>query len=174
MLRLPEDLRAEFAEPLGRIYTDPALLHRAAGDGPVLAIGDVVTYHLRQADRTPDVAVVDGRTKRDAVNDEVEAAVADLPRVTVENPPASLSEELLVALRRAVEDDEPTVVFVEGEEDLAALPAVVAAPAGASVVYGQPDEGMVHVSVDDEQTAQARDLLRRMEGDADAALDLLA
>jgi uncharacterized protein (UPF0218 family) len=64
------------------------------------------------------------------------------------------------------------VLHVEGEEDLAAVPAVIVAPAGASVVYGQPGEGMVLVDAD-EVRDEARDLLRRMDGDPEQALSLL-
>ncbi|WP_129112691.1 GTP-dependent dephospho-CoA kinase family protein [Halegenticoccus tardaugens] len=181
MLRLPEDLRGAFKEPLGRVYTDPAILLRAvesASDehggcarGPLVCVGDVVTYHLRRADRDPDVAVVDGKTKRREVTAEVRATLeGDNPQIEVENPPATLSSDLLAALRTALDADEPTVILVDGEEDLATLPAIVAAPLGASVVYGQPDEGMVHVPVTEEAKAEARDLLARMEGDSDAAL----
>ncbi|MHB8605670.1 MAG: DUF359 domain-containing protein, partial [Thermoplasmatota archaeon] len=55
------------------------------------------------------------------------------------------------------------VVEVVGEEDLAALPAILAAPAGAVVAYGQPNQGVVCVVVDDASRARARDLLSRME-----------
>jgi uncharacterized protein (UPF0218 family) len=65
------------------------------------------------------------------------------------------------------------VLDVDGEEDLATLPAVVAAPDGASVVYGQPDEGMVLVEVTPETRAEMRELLGRFEGDVDAALAVL-
>ncbi len=177
-LRLPDDLREAFKEPLGRVYTDPVDLIRDAdsnGDGPLVAVGDIVTYHLRQAEREPDVAFIDGMTKRDAVNDAVQEALDDAdPRIDVENPPAMLSEELLVALRDALEDGASTVVFVEGEEDLATLPAIVATPIGGSVVYGQPNQGMVHVPVTEETKEEARALLRRMDGDVEAALKLLA
>ncbi|MFC6725784.1 DUF359 domain-containing protein, partial [Halobium palmae] len=94
-LRLPDDLREAFKEPMGRVYTDPATLLRDAkttGDGPIVAVGDVVTYHLRQANREPAVAFIDGKTEREAVNDEVQATLAesDAERVNVENPPATL------------------------------------------------------------------------------------
>jgi uncharacterized protein (UPF0218 family) len=56
-------------------------------------------------------------------------------------------------------------VVVDGEEDLATLPALVAAPTGASIVYGQPGEGMVLVEVDLTSTDRARDLLSRMRGE---------
>lgn len=179
LLRLPDDLRGAFKEPMGRVYTDPVDLLRDAktsGDGPVVAVGDVVTYHLQKTEREPAVALIDGKTEREAVTEEIRSSLAesDAERVTVENPPATLSEELLRALKTALDDaDDPTVLFVEGEEDLATLPAIVAAPVGASIVYGQPGQGMVHVPVTEESKAEARDLLARMDGDVDAALDIL-
>ena len=48
MLRLPDDLRGAFKEPFGPVYTDAERLLSEAGR-PVVAVGDVVTYHLRQA-----------------------------------------------------------------------------------------------------------------------------
>ena len=178
MLRLPDDLRAAFKEPMGPVYTDPAALLADAGD-PLVAVGDVVTYHLRAAGRSPDVAVVDGLTEREAVGDEIATALDALEaddetrRVAVANPAATLTEDLLVAVRDAVAAEERTLVVVEGEEDLATLPAVVAAPEGASVVYGQPGQGMVLVEVTVETRASCRDLLERMDGDVEDALAIL-
>ncbi|MFC6769315.1 DUF359 domain-containing protein, partial [Natrinema soli] len=74
---------------------------------------------------------------------------------------------------RALSTDEPTTILVDGEEDLVALPAIVAAPEGASVVYGQPDEGMVHVNVTDDHRTEMRDLLERFEGDTERFWKLL-
>ena len=172
VVSLPTAMRGELKEPLGPVFTDAERLLASAGS-PLVAVGDVVTYHLEEAGVTPDVALVDGLTKREAVDEEVEAAVSDdAQRVTVENPAGTLTAELLDALVAAIDAPAETVLVVEGEEDLAALPAVVAAPDGASVVYGQPDEGMVHVPVDDDVRAEARDLLERMDGDA-TRLDVL-
>ncbi|WP_134671017.1 GTP-dependent dephospho-CoA kinase family protein [Halorussus marinus] len=176
LLVLPDELRGELKAPLGRIFTDAEPLVAAAG-GPLIAVGDVVTAHLAAAGAAPDVAVVDGLTEREAVSESVGEEVARLREtareVRVENPAATLTRELLVALRDALADSEPTIVVVDGEEDLATLPAIALAPAGASVVYGQPGEGMVHATVTDERKAEMRDLLRRMDGDAAAALGIL-
>ena len=177
LLTLPRELRAELKDPLGPIHTDTAELLADAGD-PIVTVGDVVTYHLLQANHTPDVALVDGLTKREAVDDEVWAAIDGFDhRVEVENPAATLSLSLLVELRaaldRADDDSETTVVVVDGEEDLAALPAVLAAPDGASVVYGQPDRGMVLAGTSPDERAVVRDLLERMDGDTDRAFEAL-
>jgi uncharacterized protein (UPF0218 family) len=177
LVELPAELRGDFKEPMGPIFTDAERLLADAGDGPLIAVGDVVTYHFERAGVTPDVAVVDGLTKREEVEDQVAEGVArlggDAREVHVENPAATISREIVEALREAIVDPEPTVVVVEGEEDLVTLPAIVAAPLGASVVYGQPNEGMVHVEVTEEAKAEIRDLLSRMAGDPDALLDIL-
>jgi len=134
----------------------------------------VVTYHLRLAGHDPQVAVIDGKTERESVSEEVARVLdGDAPRIDVENEQGTLSEALLRALVDALAGDEPTVLVVDGEEDLATLPAMVAVPLGGSVVYGQPDEGMVLVPVDEETRSTARALLRRLDGDSEAALSIL-
>ncbi|SEW15614.1 GTP-dependent dephospho-CoA kinase family protein [Natrinema salifodinae] len=172
LLVLPDDLRHELKEPMGPIETEADRL-LAEVEGPVIAVGDVVTYHLLQAGHRPAVALVDERTEREAVDEEIRQAVTTGASIEVRNPPAELSAPVVRALRRALAADEPTTVLVEGEEDLVALPAIVAAPEGASVVYGQPGEGMVHVKVTDDHRAEMRDLLERFEGDVDRFWDLL-
>ncbi|MFB6121279.1 MAG: GTP-dependent dephospho-CoA kinase family protein [Halobacteriaceae archaeon] len=161
--RLPAAVREDLREPLGPVLTDVGELLGGAGD-PLIAVGDVVTYHLLDAGHRPAVALIDERTEREATTGAVAATLADLDRdVTVPNEPGTLSEELIDALADAVESPDPTVIEVDGEEDLAALPAVLLAPDGATVVYGQPGEGMVRVTVSPETKATVRDLLERFE-----------
>jgi hypothetical protein len=227
LVSLPESMRTAFKDPLGPVYRTVDDLLADAGS-PIVAVGDVVTAHLHRAGRTPDVALVDGLTKRDAVDERTRETLATLPgrRVSVPNPAGTLSEALLVALRDAVpavetgrggrgathapdataesppeaesasdpetgsgsasgdaaagdatrepvSDREPVTIDVDGEEDLAALPAIIATPVGGSVVYGQPDEGMVLVAVTPAARREAHALLSRMDGDPAAALELL-
>ncbi|MFB6296566.1 MAG: GTP-dependent dephospho-CoA kinase family protein [Halobacteriales archaeon] len=171
VLELPESLRGELKEPLGTVETDAATLLAAAGS-PLIAVGDIVTYHLTEAGGDPGLSLFDERTKREPVAGSIAAALAEAD-LAVENPAGTLTEDLLIAIAEGIDADEPRTVRVDGEEDLAALPAIVAAPGGASVVYGQPDEGMVHVRVTPETRERARDLLSRMDGDVDLALSLL-
>jgi len=172
VVELPKRLRSELKEPLGPIFTDADEL-LAEASPPLVAVGDVVTYHLIEAGYTPTVALVDERTERDAVDEEVARTIETFDgfdrRVTVENPPATLTAELLSALTRAVRELETTATLlqVDGEEDLATLPAILVAPEGASIVYGQPGEGMVHAVVDHQQQEFVRDLLARMDGNLD-------
>ena len=172
LLILPDALRHELKEPMGPIETDANRLLEAV-DGPLIAVGDVVTYHFLEAGRPPDVAVVDERTKREAVDEEIRETVTEETTLEATNPPAELSAAMIEALVDAIDREEPTTILVDGEEDLVALPAIVAAPEGASVVYGQPDEGMVHVKVTDDHRAEMRALLERFEGDIERFWSLL-
>ena len=190
MLELPETLRGELKEPLGEIYTDPDALLAAVDEhadttattdassppARLLTVGDVVTATLADAGRQPDIAVIDGRTEREPIDPAVEATLADLAgrRLSVTNPPATVSEPLLTTLREAATSTErPVTISVDGEEDLVALPAILASSDGASVVYGQPGEGMVHVPVRSAVRTTARELLAEFDGDTDAALSML-
>jgi uncharacterized protein (UPF0218 family) len=173
LLELPADLRAELKRPLGPIYTDATELFGDAGE-PVVAVGDIVTYHLLEAGYRPSVALVDGKTKRERVREDVIEATSGFDRrVEVESPAGALSADLLEALRAGIDADGTTLVEVRGEEDLAALPAVLALPDGASVVYGQPDEGMVLATVSAETRARVRDLLDEFVGNHEAAYERL-
>ncbi|KAB1198004.1 MULTISPECIES: GTP-dependent dephospho-CoA kinase family protein [Haloferax] len=174
MLTLPTALRAAFKEPFGPVYTETeALLADASSEeseAPLVAVGDVVTFHLRRAGRPPDVAVIDGKTKREAVSDEIRRAVETGRLVEVTNDQGTISRALVAALGDALAAAEPTTILVEGEEDLATLPAVLAAPLGSTVVYGQPDEGMVRIRVDEAAKTEMRDLLSQFDGDTEAVL----
>ncbi|MFB6308028.1 MAG: GTP-dependent dephospho-CoA kinase family protein [Haloarculaceae archaeon] len=174
VLELPERLRSELKAPLGPVFTDAETLLADAG-APIVTVGDIVTYHLLEAGHTPAVALTDGRTERTAVDDDVRQAIGGFDRrVTVENPPGTLTDALLEALADAVAGADRTLIAVDGEEDLATLPAILAAPAGASVVYGQPGDGMVLVTCDEHAKTRARELIEAMDGDQKRALGIVA
>jgi len=179
-LELPPALRSALKEPLGPIAPDPvaaveAAVGSEASETPLIAVGDVVASDLLAAGHTPAVAVVDGRTERAAVSDRIadRLATGDFSaELTAANPPGTITPGLAAAIRTALADD-PTLLRVDGEEDLAALPAVLAAPAAAVVLYGQPGEGVVAVVVEETTRDRVRGLLSRMDGDLDSVLAAL-
>lgn len=144
MLRLPEACRGLFKRPFGTLYGSIGeLLPRLEGR-PVYAVGDVVTHNLLAAGVAPDIAIIDGYTMRTPCN---RSPLLRVRWLTVKNPPGTITAELEDAIEEVVRDP-PAVIFVEGEEDLAVIPLVLAAPDGAAVLYGQPEEGVVLRLVD--------------------------
>ena len=178
VVELPSELRSELKDPMGPIFTDVEKLLEEASH-PIVSVGDVVTYHFLEAGHVPAVALVDERTERTTVSEEISRTITEADgfdrRVRVENPAATLTAGLLNALSDAVKqaDSVTTLIEVDGEEDLAALPAVVLAPVGSAVVYGQPGEGMVLAHVNDERKEKCRNLISRMDGDTSVLWDLL-
>lgn len=168
IVRLPAEKREAFKDPLGPIETDVHSLLPELGS-PLITVGDVVSYHFYEAGRMPDVAVIDGRTKREAVDKTIEETLvaADVDRFKAINPPGTLTASLLDALDAAIEADRPVQVVVDGEEDLATVPAILLAPKHSSVIYGQPGEGMVHVEVSTATRRRARKLAKLLEGDGE-------
>jgi hypothetical protein len=115
----------------------------------------VVTHSLQQNGITPAIAVVDGQTMRSPCT-----KMPDLSGtcIHVKNPPGTITDELVDALTYAV-DHPPITVMVEGEEDLAVIPLVIAAPLASVVLYGQPNEGVVLRVIDARAKAAAHELL---------------
>ncbi|RPJ54323.1 MAG: DUF359 domain-containing protein [Methanobacteriota archaeon] len=146
MRRLPEEHRSAFQKPFGTLYhTIDQVIPLLAGK-IVYTVGDVVTHSLTRRGIVPAVAIIDGHTMRAPCSRTTDLSSR---RIVAKNPAGTISEDLVEAVGDAVARP-PAVIFVEGEEDLAVIPLVLAAPEGSLVLYGQPREGVVLRVVDDE------------------------
>lgn len=159
--KLPERLRAKLAKPTGRLYSAEEIKGQkfasAVMEAPmVITVGDRVTETLGAMGRVPDVQVVDSLENR---KERAPPEVAYARRISVENPPATITEGAMDAIREAFRGQKPVRVAVKGEEDLLAIPIIVLAPASALVFYGQPGEGIVVVKVDAESKSRNSALL---------------
>lgn len=131
-----------------------------AHSSAVVTVGDRVTETLQEATgRSPDVFVVDGRERR---------AVREVPRIAhgptlrAKNPAGTITRDARAAVKKAFAGDKPAMVLIDGEEDLLTIPAVMEAPLGAVVFYGQPLKGVVAVEVTDKSKDGARKILEAM------------
>lgn len=174
VLTLPDAERSAFKDPFGPVYTDPAALYETV-DGPLITVGDIVTAAFLDRGITPDIAIVDGYTERERIDQET---VTTLERIeagrSARNPAGTITRSMIDAIVEALDEPGATRIDVEGEEDLAVVPAVLAAPNGATVVYGQPGEGMVAVAVDDETKSAFDAMLDRFEGSPATARELVS
>jgi uncharacterized protein (UPF0218 family) len=162
---LTPGIRQKLKKPLGRFFpsTDvrgEEFLALVIGASLLVAVGDRVTETLQETTgRAPDVFVVDGMERRTA---------REIPRVPhgvtfkAKNPAGRITRAARSAMKRAFAAEKPVMVLIEGEEDLLTIPAVIEAPIGSLVLYGQPLEGVVAVRVDEKAKAGAREVLGRM------------
>jgi uncharacterized protein (UPF0218 family)/phosphopantetheine adenylyltransferase len=124
----------------------------------VIAVGDVTTHTILQEGFTPDVMIVDGITKRGPYEEQFSAA----QEYEFYNPAAVIYPEAWSVIDTAIHDSQKSLVTVDGEEDLMGFPAVLLAPNGSAVLYGQPDVGIVWIPVNKENKKLARELLEEM------------
>lgn len=162
--RLPEELRARLATPLGRVFTEEESagheFEELVQHAPmVITVGDRVTETLGKIGRTPDIQVVDGVERRMA-REAPRVPYARL--VKVKNPAGTLTAEAIGGMKKAFEGKKPVRVWVEGEEDLMALLAIAMAPASAVVFYGQPGVGVVAVNANAVTKSRDRAILGKM------------
>jgi uncharacterized protein (UPF0218 family) len=122
-------------------------------------VGDFVTYYVMESGLNPDLAVVDHRVMRQ----DVEPFKFIRDKVVVINPAGTIKAEAQRALWEAITLKKRLGVVVEGEEDLLVLPLMAMMPIGSVIVYGQPREGMVVVTLTEERRRWAKDFMAEME-----------
>ena len=155
MLTLPEEYRKLFQEPFGELYRNIDEIVPLIADCTIYAVGDVVTHNLQKRGITPAIAVIDGYTMRSPCK---KLPVFRGECIRVKNPAGTLTVDLIRALDYAIMHP-PATVIVDGEEDLAVIPLVIAAPNNAIVLYGQPHKGVVLRRVNFEAKETARNFL---------------
>jgi len=124
----------------------------------VTTVGDVVSRETLAAGIQVGLRIVDQMTLRKRIS-PVEIKAERTYRV--KNPAGVITSEAWDTIREALKDRE-AVIFVDGEEDLLAIPAVLESPDNALVVYGQPSEGLVVVTVSPQTKSDARKIMNRM------------
>ncbi len=160
---VPESLRPSLAKKYGPVYAGPAADRRILGLERFGACGDRVTERCLQLGRPPLIGIVDYKTQRnDPIPRNAFRALAAVRRVQVRNPPGLLTESLRKAVRDLVRSG-GGLIEVDGEEDLGSLALVESLPAGATVIYGIPGEGVSFVRVDAVAKEHVRQLIAQME-----------
>jgi len=154
MFTLPAARRHFFKSPFGELFRNISDAASLISSRTVYTVGDVVTHNLVKSGINPSVAIVDGLTMRSPCRKDSPVIGRRIP---VNNPAGTITDELIEAIRDAVANP-PATIDVNGEEDLAVIPLVLAAPAGSVVIYGQPQEGVVVRVIDAAAKEKAQDL----------------
>jgi GTP-dependent dephospho-CoA kinase len=160
---VPESLRPALAEKYGPVLSGEEADRRIVALGLFGSCGDRVTGRAIALGRLPLVGIVDYRTRRhEPVEPGSFAPLARRRMVRVNNPPGLLTERLRSAVRDLVAVG-GGLIEVTGEEDLGSLALVESLPAGATVIYGIPGEGVSFVEVNATSKEHVRGLIARME-----------
>jgi uncharacterized protein (UPF0218 family) len=143
MALIDAGLRGKLKKPLGKVLPFEEALAKA-GKRKIIAVGDEVVYNMLEAGRKPFVAVFDFSTLRKPVAKEIRGKLEEnYPNyIRTSKPAGEISIEMFEIAQEMLR--EGGALFVDGEEDLFALPFSLLAK-GEIVLYGQPGKGCVFV-----------------------------
>jgi len=159
-LVLPETSRKEFKEPIGEeLYEDG--LGSFGTENVLITVGDVVSLTFRKNGIRPFLSIYDGMTERRGMT-EFAILVENEEKDEVSNPAGMITRELVESIRRRIEGS-GGLIKVDGEEDLALLPAILLAPIGSDIVYGWPGKCMMRITTDEGIKARIEQLMFKME-----------
>lgn len=164
---LPENKREYFKQPLDTLYRTETEILTLISDlkndksiPKVITVGDVSTQTLVEGSLVPDLAIIDGFVQRK------QSTIVDLSKFEVfeaNNPAGTITIEAWNMIRRVIKiDDNKIIIKITGEEDLLVLPVISETPYNSKVLYGQPNEGIVSVTVTEEIKTKIQDLIQKM------------
>ena len=125
---------------------------------PAIIVGDVVAETFINNTWPASLLVFDQRSSRQPYSSEVlQKLVTTSPSVsTIKNPAGQITKEAVNWIEKfcdsltGQQSSSPSVLLIEGEEDLITVAAVLLAPLGIRVYYGQPHEGIVELNITEE------------------------
>lgn len=174
-LRVPQEvidiLKKPFGDLIGPDDTENGrIIDICRVSRRLITVGDTTTGTVVRSGLVPDLSIIDGLERRQAsttCTNGIRSTIAslsgcDVTVLSCRNEPGSISSEALSTLSHALSCRPPVLVRVIGEEDLIALPLIAFAPAGSTVLYGQPSQGIVVVRINKRIREKAKHLMRRI------------
>lgn len=166
-LLMPGHLKPELQKPLGAVLTGSEVLQSILKnrDDVIISVGDVTTQTVFACGVQPSLAIIDLQVERRPYQS---FAAYKFPKrytvVRLTSGPGYIAKRAVQAIETWSRDvKKRTVIVVDGEEDLLAIPAIIHAPRKSVLYYGQPSvtgrEGMVEVLITEEKKREAKDLL---------------
>jgi len=167
-LILPESLRPILQKPLGEVVKNVKDLLKMLNEKDiVIAVGDVIYEELKKEEIHPAVGIVDFKTRREPFISKFLKRNFFILKRNVTNKQGTINRKAVnaykIALDKYLVNKKPETVIVSGEEDLLALPAILLAPLGSVVLYGQFDKGIVMNVVSEEFKKRIKDILEKFK-----------
>ena len=153
-MKMAATLDSELKTPMGNLFKGPEEFPEVAmaealesidrQNSSIIAVGDVSVSTLLEMGVIPDIGIIDGMTKREELKESEKVNPSGFQHIlAANNPPGHLTPSLVKAIDEALSNEFPSVIDVDGEEDLAPIIIHCLAPIGTAVIYGQPKVGVV-------------------------------
>lgn len=116
----------------------------------VITVGDYCSIYLPS-----EIKIFDGKIKRRKIKKILKF------EISFKNPPGTIQKEAFLKIKEAISQNKN--VFIEGEDDLMVIPAVLVSEIGSLVVYGFPKKGICLIKVTKETKKKIKNLLKKFQ-----------
>jgi uncharacterized protein (UPF0218 family) len=153
--------------PIGELVTGStaectsalAAVLRSEKPSRLILVGDSVSRYAIEFGISPQVIIIDKKEKRGPA---VRFAHSMQIELQTKNEAGTIGLDAWKKVEAAVGSGNCAVI-VDGEEDLLTLVAILAAPPGSLVVYGQPGQGIVLVRVTSQRKREVEKIIEEMD-----------
>jgi len=155
---LPENLKPELRKIWGRpilgrkkeVERKFEILLKKKRVKKIITVGDICSLNLPS-----NIKIFDGKVKRKRIKNILNFSLS------FKNPAGTIQKEAWKKTKLAIKKNRN--VFVDGEEDLLVIPAVLLSPKGSLVVYGLPNKGICTIEVKKRVKRKIKKLLERFQ-----------
>jgi uncharacterized protein (UPF0218 family) len=164
---LTEAQRQQVRTPIGELVTGTtdectralAIVLEAEKPSRLILVGDTVSRYAIEFGIRPTIMIIDNKEKRAQA---IEFAHKKQVVFRTKNAAGTIELDAWKNVEEAIGRGDCAVI-VDGEEDLLTLVAVLVAPVGSLVVYGQPGQGIVLVRITPEKKREIEMIIEQMD-----------
>jgi len=113
----------------------------------IIAVGDYCSLNLQS-----DIKIFDGKIKRRKIKKVLKFHLKS------KNPSGTIQGKVWKKIKKAIAENKN--LFVEGEEDLLVIPAVLLSPKNSLVIYGFPKKGICAIETNQKMKREIKNLLK--------------
>lgn len=161
-LVLPANLRLVLQRPFGEVLDE---VPRNMDASKIVVIGDITAQKFNKDKINQFLSIIDFLVQRKIkFNSLPQLGFGKSQKfILVKNPAGTINSELFEVLGKIFKENgnDRKVILIKGEEDLAALAVLLVAPLGHTIFYGQPNQGLVRVMVNEENKEKVYNLLEK-------------
>lgn len=150
-LQLDQTMRKFFAEPHGKLITQPGITK--TDTSLRIIVGDSTLEKFVTNKWSYELGIFDRKRKRveyqSSILDSLNAVerASNKPGYIETSAVEAVQEWKTVFQEKGKTSKEYKHIFIDGEEDLLAVVAVLLLPLGSTIYYGQPNQGMIECIV---------------------------
>ncbi len=147
-------------EPFGLLIKDNEVIKKKIypfirKSNKIVTVGDTTTQKFVEFGYIPDLSIIDNKEKRMIKSNILEFHVDTT--MHCENRPGELNIQVIDLIKKITSIKFNKIqIIIEGEEDLIALPLFMYSPNKWTIFYGQPNEGLVVVEMNNNRRKRAK------------------